>query len=265
MRLSKHQTTEIDKLIIHTGEFLRSQQSIIKPEEIIIKGRNDFVSRVDIEAEKRLVEGLSKILPNSKIIAEEGSGEDQLTDELTWIIDPLDGTTNFLHGLPCFSISVALLSNREIIYGWVYEVSRDELFFAEKGEGAFLDKVKIFTRPCDKLINALLATGFPYNRYDHLDQYLSAFKAMLPVSRGIRRWGSAAVDLSYVACGRFNGFFETTLHCWDVAAGVLIAQEAGALVTDYLGGDNYLFGEQMLAASPEVHREMLQILTPIYS
>jgi myo-inositol-1(or 4)-monophosphatase len=221
------------------------------------KGLNDMVSYVDKEVEQKIVQHLEKLLPNSGFIAEE-SGEKHGKGYI-WIVDPLDGTTNFIHGIPLFSISIALLKNDELQLGVVHEVMQDECFSAVKGRGAFLNGKKIQISPEKELKQSLVATGFPYQDFGRLQNYMDTFTDLMQKSHGIRRLGSAAVDLSFVACGRVEGFFEYGLKPWDVAAGILIVQEAGGKVTDFEGGNNSIFGRELLAAG-HVHPELLQLI-----
>ncbi|HWZ22484.1 MAG TPA: inositol monophosphatase family protein, partial [Cytophagaceae bacterium] len=178
---------------------------------------------------------------------------------LQWVIDPLDGTTNFLHGMPSYSISVALIQGTVILVGVVYEINLDECFYAWKDGGAFLNGNKISISPVKELEHSLIATGFPYMMRGKSDQYFEIIKHMVNKSHGLRRLGSAAVDLCYVACGRFEAYFEFNIHIWDIAAGILLVQEAGGKVTDYSGGDDYLQGKELLAAGA-IHGEALEII-----
>ncbi len=235
-------------LVKETGEFIRQEALKFDHSKIEYKGKNDLVSYVDKEAEKRLVAGLSEILPGSGFIAEEGTST-QKSDTYNWIIDPLDGTTNFTHGLPIYAISIALLKRNELALGVVYEVNKDECFHAIKGGGAFLNHMPIKVSPIKSLDKALLATGFPYYNFEQMQQYLSIINEFMQTTHGLRRMGSAAVDLAYTACGRFEGFFEYNLNAWDVAAGALLVSEAGGKVTDFKGGSDFLFGRELIAGN----------------
>ena len=166
-----------------------------------------------------------------------------------WIVDPLDGTTNYIHGLHPFFFFIALMENDELVLGVVYEISLDELFYAWKDSSAFLNGKEIKVATASHSENTLIGTGFPYYNFERVNDYIAAMKELMKETRGLRRMGSAAVDLSYVASGRFDAFFEHALHAWDVAAGVFILQQAGGRVTDFNGGDNWLFGGEMIAAS----------------
>ena len=235
-------------LVKETGNFIREEAQKFNSSKIEYKGKNDLVSYVDKEAEKRLVKGLSEILPGSGFIAEEGTSTKK-SDSYNWIIDPFDGTTNFIHGLPIYCISVALLKRKELALGVVYEVNRDECFHASKGEGAFLNHVPIKVSEGKTFEESLLATGFPYYDFEQMNKYLKILNDFMQNTHGLRRMGSAAIDLAYTACGRFEGFFEYNLNAWDVAAGALIVQEAGGKVTDFKGGNDFLFGREIVAGN----------------
>lgn len=250
---------EAIKLVKEVGEFIRHESESFNIDKVEHKGFNDLVSYVDKEAEKRLVEGLGEILPESGFIAEEGTSSKK-GEEFNWIIDPLDGTTNFVHGLPVFSISVALQQNDKIVSGIVLEINRDECFEAVKGEGARLNSEPISVSKNVDLSQSLVATGFPYNDFDKMDDYLSILKYLMQNSHGLRRFGSAAVDLAYVACGRYEAYFEYNLNAWDVAAGAFIVQEAGGKVSRFNGDDDFIFGREIVSCSAEVYEELLAIL-----
>jgi myo-inositol-1(or 4)-monophosphatase len=198
------------------------------------------------------------MLPGSGFIAEEGTSTKK-SDTYNWIIDPLDGTTNFSHGVPVFAVSIALMKRNELVLGVVYEINRDECFHAVKGQGAFLNHVSIKVSPVQTIDKALLATGFPYYNFDQMKQYLAILDEFMKGTHGLRRMGSAAVDLAYTACGRFEGFFEYNLQPWDVAAGALIVKEAGGLVTDFSGGNDFLFGRQIVAGN-QVQPDILKMI-----
>jgi len=251
-----HSTVALAK---DAGTFIRKEAKGFDISKIENKGRsNDLVSYVDKETEKTLVAGLRKILPEAGFIGEEGTSEEG-KDNLQWVIDPLDGTTNFLHGMPSYSISIALIQGNVILIGVVYEINLDECFYAWKDGGAFLNGNKITISPVQQLERSLIATGFPYSLRGKTDQYFEIIKHMVNHSHGLRRLGSAAVDLCYVACGRFEAYFEFNLHIWDIAAGILLVKEAGGKVTDYSGGEDYLYGKELLAAGA-IHGEALDII-----
>lgn len=220
---------------------------------------SSLVSYVDTGAEERLVEGLSKLLPEAGFLTEEETTE-QGNASLRWIIDPLDGTTNFLHQLPCFSISVALEQRGQTLLGVVHEVNRSETFSARLGGGCYLNGQQVWVSERARLEEALIATGFPYYDFSLMERYFKTLAEFMQRTRGIRRFGSAAVDLAYVACGRFDAFFEHSLHPWDVAAGALLVQEAGGRVTDFSGGDNYLHGREIFASSGALFEQAFPII-----
>jgi myo-inositol-1(or 4)-monophosphatase len=247
-------------LIKATGFFIQTESKKLSPDDIKLKGFNDYVTYVDKEAEQRLIGELQKIVPQAGFIAEEDQSRKQAGD-FNWIIDPIDGTTNFIHGLPVYSISVALSYHDKIILGIVYELNAKECFHAVKGRPAFLNDTEISVAKTDNLSDAFLATGFPYNDFSQLDAYLSLFRYLMQNTAGIRRLGSAAVDLAYVACGRFDIFYEYGLKPWDVAAGSFIVQQAGGRVTDFKGKDNYIFGREIIASNTLLHNAFAEVLT----
>ncbi|PIQ34536.1 MAG: inositol monophosphatase [Bacteroidetes bacterium CG18_big_fil_WC_8_21_14_2_50_41_14] len=250
----EHITLEVNKICIETGHFIKSQVENLSNQDVIEKGVHNLVTFVDKESEKQIITALVPLVKDAGFIAEEQSNLPR-GDEYNWIVDPLDGTTNFVHGIPLFSISIALMKKDELLIGVVYEINLKECFYAWKGGGAFLNGKPIHVSGTDKLDNSLVATGFPYYDYSLLDPYLSLFKDLMQTSRGVRRLGSAAVDLAYVACGRFELFYEYGLQSWDVAAGALIVQEAGGMVTDFKKGNQYIFGQQLIASNILIHSE----------
>ena len=247
------------EIVVEAGTFIVSQIGEVAAAAIEEKDLNSLVSYVDKETEKLLIEKLSKLIPEAVFFTEEETVQRQ-EGEWRWIIDPLDGTTNFLHQLPVFSVSVALQHQQETVLGLVYEVNRQECFYAWKGGGAWLNDRPIHVSQTADLSASLLATGFPYYDYDRVEAYLEVLKFFMQHTRGLRRLGSAAVDLAYVACGRFDGFYEYSLNAWDVAAGVLLVQEAGGKVTDFKGGSDYLFGRELISSNTRVHAAILQTI-----
>lgn len=221
---------------------------------------NNLVSYVDKEAEKKLVTTLRKLFPKAGFITEEGTVEQSKQHEYNWIIDPLDGTTNFLHGFPIYAISIGLTRNNQPVLGVIYDICQKECYHAIENSPAFCDDRIITVSAINSLSESLLATGFPYYHFDKRDLYLDIIKEFLNGTHGIRRLGSAAIDLAYVACGKLEGFFEYNLHPWDVAAGVLIVKQAGGIVTDFKGGNDFLFGNQLCAANSLIHAEMLDVI-----
>ncbi|MBK9731449.1 MAG: inositol monophosphatase [Chitinophagaceae bacterium] len=238
------------------GAFIREERKKFEQSNVIKKGDRDLVSYVDVTAEKMIVEGLKAVLPDAGFLTEEKTVDDT-SATLKWIIDPLDGTTNFIHGIPVFAVSIALQQNDELLIGVVYEVNLDECFYAWKNSGAFLNGKKIHVTETASLRNALCATGFPYSNFPHLERFFNTLKILFQNSHGVRRFGSAAVDMVYVACGRLDAFYEYNLNPWDVAGGALIVMEAGGKVTDFSGGENYLFGKEMIATNRNVYAEFL--------
>lgn len=251
-----------DKTIVAVKEvaaFLQAQLGKIQQGDIETKSLNSLVTYVDKISEEMLVAALRKIIPDAVFLTEENTVEQQ-QGAWQWIIDPLDGTTNFIHQVPVFAISVGLQYEGEMVVGVVHEVNRDECFSATKGGGAFLNGKSIAVTKTQQLSESLIATGFPYYDFDFLDAYLNVFKFLMTNTRGVRRLGSAAVDLCYTACGRFDGYFEYSLSPWDVAAGALIVREAGGHVADFKGGDNWLHGRQIVAGNPAVASLLLDKL-----
>jgi len=250
---------DVIALCSKTAGYIREQSLSLKESDIEEKGKQNLVTYVDRSSEKMLVEGLSKILPGSGFIAEENTYE-RKGEAPTWIIDPLDGTTNFVHGLPVYSISIALMHEGAIKIGVVSDVTRNTTFHARAGAGAFLDDKNIRVSANAHLPSSLLVTGFPYDDMGRLDQYIDIFKELVRKARGVRRLGSAALDLCYVAAGYMDGFYEYGLNPWDVAAGALILEEAGGKVTDFHNGPGYLFGKELIATNGHIHNELREII-----
>lgn len=240
------------------GDFIYHENCKISEDNVEIKGKHDFVTYVDKTSEKMLVEELSKLIPESGFIAEENTS-DKVGVEFNWIIDPLDGTTNFIHGIPLYAISIALKQNDEIVLGVVYEINLKECFYAWKDSNAFLNGQVIKVSETKTINDSLIATGFPYYDYARLTEYMNIFTYLLQNSRGVRRLGSAAVDLVYVACGRFEAFYEYGLRPWDVAAGAFIVQQAGGLNFDFEGEKNYIFGKEIISCNTHIAKELLHL------
>ncbi|MCF8299031.1 MAG: inositol monophosphatase [Saprospiraceae bacterium] len=238
------------------GEFLMKEVHKLNSENVNEKGKHNYVTNVDIASEKMLIKGLSEILPEAAFITEENTIK-QENKQYKWIVDPLDGTTNFIHSVPLFCISIALMKDDEVVVGVVYEPNLKECFYAWKGSKAYLNENEIKVSKTAKLNNSLLATGFPYSDYKDFVSYLKIFEWMIINTRGIRRLGSAAVDMCYVACGRFDGFYEYGLGAWDVAAGVLIIKQAGGKIADFAGNKNYIFGKEIIATNELIFDEMI--------
>lgn len=250
---------EVGNLCKEVGANIIQQRLNFDPAVVVEKGLNQLVSFVDIEAEKQLVEGLKKLVPEAGFITEENTVE-QLNTELVWIIDPLDGTTNFIHNLPVYSISIALAKGNEILIGVVYEMGKKDLFTAWQNGGAWCNGEKISVTKTSELSQSLIATGFPYYEFDQMEAYIKTLTYLMKNTHGLRRLGSAAVDLAYVACGKFDAFFETGLHAWDVAAGCLLVQEAGGTVYDFKGENNFLFGKSITAGNVPVNAILNQLV-----
>jgi myo-inositol-1(or 4)-monophosphatase len=225
---------EVCKIAKQTGTYIKKEGLKFSLDKIEVKGKNDFVSHVDKTAEEQIVKGLEALIPSSGFIAEEGTSSKK-GDIYNWIIDPLDGTTNFIHGLPCFSISIALMRDKELVIGVIYEINLEECFYAWENSKAYLNGKEISVSKAPTLADSLIATGFPYYDYSRMDAYLASLKHFMQNTHGLRRLGSAATDLAYVACGRFEGFYEYCLQPWDVAAGAFLVQQAGGKVTDFNG------------------------------
>lgn len=246
-----------------TGEYIQIQSKQLDQKNIEVKGSHNYVTYVDKTAEAMLVEGLRKILPEAGFIAEEDT-ETTRGAKFNWIIDPLDGTTNFIHKVPVYCVSIALMEDQEIVVGVIYEINLKECFYAWIGGDAMLNGTKITVSKNNNFDTALIATGFPYYDYGWMDDYLKVFREMMEATSGLRRLGSAAADMAYVAAGRFEGFYEYGLHPWDVAAGVLIVKQAGGTVTDFKGGNNAVFGKELICGNINVHREMLTIISKYF-
>ena len=247
-------------LTSNVGAFLQAEFGRVETIQIQTKARNHLVSHVDQTAERRLIDGLALLLPEAAFLAEEGTVAHE-TRDWQWIIDPLDGTTNFLHGLPFFSISIALQYQEETVLGIVHEAVRGESFYSWKGApGTYCNQQLVQTSPTTELADSLLATGFPYYDFEQQAAYLAVLGPLMQATRGLRRFGSAALDLAYVACGRFEGYFEYSLSPWDVAAGAFLVQQAGGTVTDFSGGNHYLHGREIVAGNVAIHGALLELL-----
>jgi len=255
--------TEATLLIKTVGSWILDQRAGFQHSDIEEKSLNNLVSYVDKTAEKQLVEGLKTILPGSQFLTEEGTIE-YAAGEWEWIIDPLDGTTNFIHNIPIFCISVALRKNQEIVLGVIYDPNHNECFTALKGEGASLNGMPIRVSSAPSMATALIATGFPHRNFDGMDAYVQSLSYFFYHTRGLRRMGAAAIDLAYTACGRMDGFFELKLNPWDIAAGVLLVTEAGGRVGDFEGNQDFLFKSELLAGNPLVYEEMKEVLSRFF-
>ena len=241
------------------GAYIRKEGDNFDRSRIEMKGFNDLVSYVDKQAEEQLVNELRKLLPEAGFITEEGTDTTK-GDRFNWVIDPLDGTTNFTHGMPIYCVSVGLLDGDEVVAGVVYDPNRDECFSAYKGGGAFCNDKPIRVSDAPALKDSLIITGFPYYDFGLTQQYLQVLGAFMSRSHGIRRLGSAALDLVYVACGRGEGFFEYNLNPWDVAGGTIIVQEAGGRLSKFLEDGDYVFGREIVASNGNIHAEMQETI-----
>jgi myo-inositol-1(or 4)-monophosphatase len=246
-----------------TGDFILAEQDKFKASTVETKGRHNFVTHVDKSAEKMLVEGLGKLLPGSGFIAEEGTAG-QSGEEYKWVIDPVDGTTNYIHGLPPFAISIALMHREEIKLGVIYELGFREFFYAWEGSKAYRDGQEIQVSKTSRVSDSLIATGFPYTYFEHLEGFMESVSYFMQNSHGLRRLGSAATDLAYVACGRFEAFYEYGLNPWDVAAGAFIIQQAGGKNFDFYGNEDWLFGGTIIASNEAVSKEFREVIKKIF-
>ncbi len=255
----KNLTIEVQKLAQEAGTFIREEQKQFKSHQVEIKGFNSLVSYVDKQTEQFLVEGLSKLLPEAGFITEEETVENE-RKALSWVIDPLDGTTNFIHGLPIFSVSIGLLHQDDLLLGSVYESSQNESFYAWKNGGAFCNGEPIKVSESQNINECLFATGFPYYDYGRMEAFKLLLSDFFEGTRGLRRLGSAATDLAWVACGRFDGFFEYGLSPWDVAGGSIIVTEAGGRVSDFRGKSDFIFGKTLISSNKKVYESFLKFI-----
>ncbi len=245
-----NQVIELSKTV---ASFINKEK--INSADVETKSKNSLVTYVDKTAERKIVDGLIPLIPNAGFITEEETANN-LGAEYNWIVDPLDGTTNFIHGIPFYSISIALQKGNNTILGMVLEATSGECFYAWEGSNAYLNGKRIQVSKTKTFADSLLATGFPYYDYDRVDKYIALLKHFMQETRGIRRMGSAALDLAYVACGRFDGFYEYSLNPWDVAAGAFIVQQAGGRVTDFKGENNYIYGKEIVAGNNTLFNDL---------
>ncbi len=251
--------SQVVDLARSTGEYIYNERSNIEVVPTESKGRNDFVTHFDKLAEQILVDGLRMILPESGFITEENTAVSN-GEELTWIIDPIDGTTNFIHGLAPYCISIALKRDQEVVLGVIYELANKEAFYAWEGSKSYLNGSSISVSAANNVADSLVATGFSLGDYENSLHFYNTLLYFSKNTHGLRRSGSAAANLAYVACGRLDGFYKLRLKAWDVAAGVLIIKQAGGKVSDFSGGDNYLFGGELVATNDLIHQEMLHLI-----
>ncbi|WP_017258066.1 inositol monophosphatase family protein [Pedobacter arcticus] len=241
------------------GTFILNEAKNFSASKIEYKGLNDMVSYVDKTAEQMIVDQLSQLLPESGFIAEEGTSN-KTGETYNWIIDPLDGTTNFIHGIPAFAVSIALKKDNELVVGVVYEINQDECFYAWKDSKAYLNGNEIHVSDNEALSTSLVATGFPYYDFKRQANYMNLFSDVMQKCHGLRRIGAASVDMVYTACGRFDAYFEYNLKAWDVAAGILIVKQAGGECFDFVGGDDMLGSGDIVATNGKVSAELNQII-----
>lgn len=246
---------ELTKIAQRASEYIRLES--VRNHSVETKSKNSLVTQVDKTSENIIVDGLLKLIPEAGFIVEENSIQ-KSSKSLNWIVDPLDGTTNFIHGIPCYCVSIALEQDGKIVLGLILEVNRNECFSATLGKGAWLNGVKICVSKTQTLSDCLIATGFPYYDFEHMEAYLTLLSNLMQNTRGLRRMGSACADLAYVACGRFDAFFEYSLQPWDVAAGTLIVQEAGGCCYDFKGGSNYIYGKSIVCGNSILLGELME-------
>lgn len=250
---------EVQEVALKAGQFIAQEHETFSADDIEYKGEQNLVSYVDKEAEVIVVEGLRRLLPEAGFITEEETASHS-DERLKWIIDPLDGTTNFVHGLPPYCVSIALMDGEELVVGVVYEVTHREMFYAWKGSDAYLNGEKIEVSNVEKLEDSLIAVGFSHSVADMHPDVLEKFLWYQLNTNGIRRLGSATADLVYVACGRLDGYLQERLSSWDVAAGALIVERAGGRVSDYSGGDDYIFGGEIVATNAKIYDQFLDTI-----
>ena len=244
---------------VEAGHLIKNERAKFRKEAVEQKGLHDFVSYVDRASEELIVKELTGLLPDAGFIAEEGTVQAE-NKRYRWVIDPLDGTTNFIHGISPFAVSIALMDGNEVVVGVVYEVSLDECFYAWKGGQAFLNGTPIEVSTAPTIHDSLIATGFPYYDFSRTPEYLQLLEYLMHNTHGIRRLGSAATDLAYVAAGRFDAFYEYSLQSYDVAAGSLIVKQAGGHVCDFSGNNSYIFGKEIVACNSKIEKEFTDIV-----
>lgn len=250
-------------IAVQAGKILKENIGKITVDDVEDKRPFDYVTEIDRACEQLIINSINEHFPDHEILAEE-SGKNNNTNRYRWIIDPLDGTTNFIHGNPHCSVSIALQNDGKIILGVVHDPFRDELYYAEKGGGAYCNNQRIHASQQWNLNSCLIATGFPFKTRQLLDQYWRVLSEIFMAVSGIRRTGSAALDLTYVACGRFDGFWELKLSPWDVAAGALIIEEAGGKITDFEGGDNHIWTGDVIASNSIIHDFMMSKVQKVF-
>lgn len=255
-------TKQVRVLAMETGKFLKKERTHFQREKVQEKNAHDYVSYVDKESERRIVARLQELLPEAGFIAEEGSGS-LTTEEYCWVVDPLDGTTNFIHNNAPFCVSIALRNREEILLGVVYEVCRNECFWAWKGSAAYLNGEEIHVTNINNLDQSFIELGFPYDAERFRPIITRLIERLYGRVEGLRLMGSAAVELCYIAAGRFEARFEGLLGPWDIAAGSIILTQAGGKITDFSGGDSFYSGHEVLATNGQIHEQMLKIIAEI--
>ncbi len=257
-------TLQVIEIAKQAGGFIRQERLGFNTDKIEYKGLNDMVSYVDKTAEGMIVKALEKLLPEAGFVTEEQT-LNRVAEHYNWIIDPLDGTTNFIHGLPVYSVSVALKEYDELVAGVVYEINQDECFYAWKGAPAYLNGKEIRVSKTPKIANSLLATGFPYYDFKDQPQYIALFTDLMQNCHGLRRLGSAAVDLAYTACGRFDGYYEYNLKPWDIAAGIVIVRQAGGEVVNFKGGPDAMEKCDVIATNGLINDELVTVIDKYFT
>lgn len=251
----KNLCDETRLIVKEAGAFIQNEAKSFNRGKVEFKGLHNLVSYVDKTAEEKLVAGLNKLLPEAGFITEEETVTER--KKMNWIIDPLDGTTNFIHGLPVYSISIALHDGDELVLGVVHELNLDECFYTWKGAPSYVNEKEIAVSSAQNINESLLATGFPYYDFEKQQAYIKLFTELMQKSEGLRRMGSAAIDLAYTAAGRFDGYYEYNLNSWDMAGGAIIVQNAGGVVTDFTGENHFLEKRELICGNPAVHAELL--------
>jgi|WetSurMetagenome_2_1015567.scaffolds.fasta_scaffold01263_2 myo-inositol-1(or 4)-monophosphatase len=263
MIMKKYLDTAIEAARL-AADFILAKRGTLSASDIDKKQAFDFVTRVDKESECIILDKLHSAFPDHSFLAEE-SRHDIATEGYRWIIDPLDGTTNYIHGFPVTAVSIALQRGEELVAGVVLDLFRNELFTAVKGQGSFLNGQRIHVSATDKMGSALIGTGFPFKQKHLIDHYLRLFKNVLVEVSDLRRPGAASIDLSCIACGRFDGFFEIGLMPWDCAAGAVIIKEAGGIITNFGGGDDILTHGNIVAGNPRMHERLLKMVKEVFA
>jgi myo-inositol-1(or 4)-monophosphatase len=243
-------------IAIEAGNYIYGRINNLAKEDIEAKGLNNFVTEVDKTAETMIINRLNTLVKDAGYVAEEGTNKTK-GDRYNWVIDPLDGTTNFIHGAPPVAVSIALVDDKLPVVGVIYEIWNKEAFYSWKGGNSYLNGDEIRISRTKYLKDSLIAVGFPYNDLNQLQRFLNSMEYFFLNTHGVRRLGSAATDLAYVACGRYDGFFEYNLSPWDVAAGALIVENAGGKVTDFSSGNNYVFGREIVASNKSIHDDFV--------